>query len=154
GGRAACPLRGSMPPATIVEGDSHIAARLEGILMSGSAIIENARKNFRSALAADAAASLPPDGWRWHAYRLRARPDINRFKTPEEAIRSIQGPDSSAGYEARITGQALVEYARIAEQGLRNLFPQFAHAFSTFAESALSLPQTVTLIDGRLVSSQ
>lgn len=116
-------------------------------------IVETARTNLQRAVIDGRTTALPDPGWHWHSYCLHARDRAKRFTDPVEVIHSIQAPASNVGFEARMTGQALAEHAAVMERNCIELFPQFADRLPTFAESEMSFPETVTALNGRLVSS-
>lgn len=116
-------------------------------------LVEKAKQNIYEATRLSESASLPDAGWRWQAYRTAALKWANYFRTPVEVIHAVQSPRSNMGYEARMTGRGLVEYVRSAEKNCQNLFPEYAEFLGSFIESPLSHPSTLTVMNGRLVSS-
>jgi putative sugar O-methyltransferase len=120
--------------------------------MGGIEIVRRARENLSRALHG-ANDTLPDPGWRWGAYCLHARRQANRLRTPVEVIHTIQAPVSNVGFEARMVGHQLEAHAQLMERNCRELFPQFADAIPSFTETPLAFPETVTILDDRLVSS-
>ncbi len=116
-------------------------------------ILDSARSNFEAALRVSDPANLPDAGWRWESYCVSARRLIERYKTPLDAIHYIQAPASNSGFEARFVGDALKAHAEVMEQNCAAIFPQFAEELTSFAETELSHEETVTELNGRLVSS-
>ena len=121
--------------------------------MQGADIIRTARENLARATTRSVRANLPDAGWRWASYCQKLQQEISTFNNPVEVIHRIQAPQTNAGYEARMTGSTLVEHARVMEEHCRVLFPEFESALPSFAESPLSLPETVCELGGRPVSS-
>lgn len=118
-----------------------------------SGIVEQAKENLVRALRLEASTQLPDAGWRWQAYRTATQRFVNYFRTPIEVIHAIQSPRSNMGYEARMTGRGLVNYARTVEQACLRIFPQYADKLGSFKESPLSHPETLAYLNNRLVSS-
>ena len=118
-----------------------------------SSILRLARQNLQLASATSRNVPLPDPGWRWHAYRQNAMKWVNYFRTPIEVIHAIQSPRSGVGFECRMTGPALVKHTRNMEKILLRIFPRLGNAITTFAESELSNPDTITVLNDRLVSS-
>lgn len=116
-------------------------------------IVDTARKNLDIALRLDKSTFLPDPGWRWQAYRSTALKWVNYFRTPIEVIHAIQSPSSNMGYEARMTGRKLVDYARTSERACLSIFPDYDKYLGSFIESPLSHPSTLTVMNGRIVSS-
>ncbi len=114
-------------------------------------IVAVARAHFRSAANDPRNQALPDAGWRWHAYCVKARERIAELTHPLEIIHSVQRP--GAGFEARMTGEALAEHTALLERVCVQLFPDFVDRLASFAETELSAPETVTEINGRLVST-
>lgn len=115
-------------------------------------LINSARANMRRAIR-ETRANLPPAGWRWQSYCIYARRQAERFRTPTELIHSVQSPESGTGFEARHSGGALIEHAKLMERTCHEQFPDFRDKLTTFRETELSAPSTLTELNGRLVSS-
>ena len=116
-------------------------------------VVARAKANLARALKIEGTARLPDAGWRWQAYRMATLRFVNYFRTPIEVIHAVQSPRSNMGYEARMSGRTLVDYARGGEQACLGIFPQYAAELGSFRESPLSHPDTLALMNGRLVSS-
>lgn len=118
-----------------------------------SEILVRAKANLANALQNEELTQIPNAGWRWQAYRTATLRFVNYFRTPIEVIHAIQSPRSNMGYEARMTGRGLIDYARAGERANLQIFPQYAHLFGSFTESPLSHPDTLAYLNNRLVSS-
>jgi hypothetical protein len=121
-------------------------------MIYGLELIEQAKVNLRKTLEEGASLTLPDPGWRWGAYSEKLRRDIENLKTPVEAIHRAQSP-SDSGFETRMTGNMLLQYTLQMEENCRTIFPDFADHLTSFAESPLSQPDTLCVVNGRLVSS-
>jgi putative sugar O-methyltransferase len=116
-------------------------------------IVETAKKNLRRAIKESEEKNLPDAGERWGNYCSQTRLIIERLKTAQEVVHYVQNPAHNTGFETRPTGEALVSHA-ISMDGYCALnYPDFKEYIRSFAETPMSLPETTTTLNGRLVSA-
>ena len=113
-------------------------------------IIETARDHLRTALADPKLEALPNAGWRWGTYCIHAHKQINQFITLLEVVHFLQESQNDVGFEARMMGNQLKEHSNVMEKNCLAIFPHFSDYLSSFEESSLSLPKTLTINNERL----
>jgi len=116
-------------------------------------IVETAKKNFRRAIKEGEDKKLPDAGERWGNYCSQTRLMIERFKTAQEVVHYVQNPLNNTGFETRPSGEALVPVAISMEDFCASNYPEFREYIHSFAETPMSLPETTTPLNGRLVSA-
>lgn len=121
------------------------------LISSAIQVVETARQNMLRAIKAGAEVNLPDPGARWGGYSLKTRAAVQQFKTPLEVIHYAQLLQGS--FESRHAGAELADYAKMFQGMLVQKFPEFAEHLRSFAETPLSLPNTMIELDGRLISS-
>jgi putative sugar O-methyltransferase len=114
-------------------------------------ILATARAHLAGALR-DSTDGLPDPGPRWGTLAAWSRERIATFRSAEDAIHFAQSPLGHGGFEARLTGNALVNAVVEQERRLAADFPELVPHFASFREPEASEPASTMVYGGRLVS--
>ncbi|MCF8033707.1 MAG: putative sugar O-methyltransferase [Desulfarculaceae bacterium] len=115
-----------------------------------ASIVDLARKHYEKAVIITAQNSFPEFGKRWDGLSGRAKSKIQQLNTAREVVHAAQGP--SLGFESRRPAEYLERAAEDIEVRLSVDFPHFSSYIQQFCDSDLSLPESLLVRNGQLVS--
>jgi putative sugar O-methyltransferase len=115
--------------------------------LKGMHVVGEARQHLQQVTGTTV--SVPPST-RWQIYLEKIRSDVSKLATPKDVISYAQ---SRVGFDHRVSAFGQTPYFSLYEDTLKNEFPHFSDTIDKMGDSPFSLPDTILVEKGRLVSN-